>query len=316
MTESTKEVFKNHEIRKTKEQRSAFRKYVCNLAESEGYAVRTDRVKSSVRNLIVGDPEGADVIFTAHYDTCAAMPFPNFITPRSIPIYILYQLFLTTIIYIIPIFFMFIIPPILLIETGSTSLSAICTLLGYVLFVLFTILIMIGPANKHTANDNTSGVTLLLDLMQDMPTELRNKAAFIFFDLEELGMLGSKAYRQMHRKISETKPIVNFDCVSDGKNIMFALKKGARYLEPMLSEAFKEDGNYSVTVASKRVFYPSDQMNFKLGVGVAALKKNKLGILYMNRIHTKRDTVYDEENIEFLKNGAIHLTSILSKNEA
>ena len=35
----------------------------------------------------------------------------------------------------------------------------------------------------------------------------------------------------------------------------------------------------------------------------------------MNKIHTKRDTVYDEANIEFLKDGAIELVSILSKKQ-
>jgi hypothetical protein len=43
-------------------------------------------------------------------------------------------------------------------------------------------------------------------------------------------------------------------------------------------------------------------------VGVAALKKSKLlKILYMDRIHTKKDTVYREENIAYLKEGSIRL---------
>ena len=51
-----------------------------------------------------------------------------------------------------------------------------------------------------------------------------------------------------------------------------------------------------------------------MGVGVAALKRSKrFGILYMDRIHTKTDTVYREENIEFLKNGAITLTKLMSE---
>jgi len=51
-------------------------------------------------------------------------------------------------------------------------------------------------------------------------------------------------------------------------------------------------------------------------VGVAALKKSRrLGILYMNRIHTPRDTVYEEENIAYLVRGARHLTSALAGKE-
>ena len=82
----------------------------------------------------------------------------------------------------------------------------------------------------------------------------------------------------------------------------------------MIEEAFapteKYEGKYSVEVA-KKAFYPSDQINFNRGVGVSALKRTKRGLLYMNRIHTKNDTVYDEENIEFLKNGAIEFAKII-----
>ena len=49
-------------------------------------------------------------------------------------------------------------------------------------------------------------------------------------------------------------------------------------------------------------------MNVPLGVGVAALKKSgKLGVLYMDRIHTKKDTIYMQENIDFLVEGSLRL---------
>ena len=35
------------------------------------------------------------------------------------------------------------------------------------------------------------------------------------------------------------------------------------------------------------------------------------GLLYMNRIHTHRDVIYNEKNIEFLKNGALKLIELL-----
>jgi hypothetical protein len=60
------------------------------------------------------------------------------------------------------------------------------------------------------------------------------------------------------------------------------------------------------------VFYPSDQANFSRGVGAAALKKAKGGLLYMDRIHTKRDTVYMEENIVYLTEGAVRLAGRLA----
>ena len=79
---------------------------------------------------------------------------------------------------------------------------------------------------------------------------------------------------------------------------------------PYLEQAFVPNEQFSVEFASKGVIYPSDQSRFPCGVGVPALKK-KGKLLYMSRIHTNRDTVYQEENIEYLKNGAIKLLSIL-----
>jgi hypothetical protein len=48
-----------------------------------------------------------------------------------------------------------------------------------------------------------------------------------------------------------------------------------------------------------------------LGVGVAAFRKTKNGLLYLNRIHTKKDTVYEQKNIDFLKNGSIKLLELI-----
>lgn len=316
MTQTTKDIFEKHEVRKTKEQKKRFREYLSSIAKERGFNVTTEKATGGATNVIVGDPESARVIFSAHYDTCAVMPIPNFITPKCIPIYIIYQLFLTTAIYIIPFLLMFSSANVL--EATDSGVLYLLTLFGgYALLILFSYLMMAGPANKHTANDNTSGVTLLIDIMQELPEELMDKVAFIFFDLEEMGTFGSAGYKKLHPKVAKEKLLLNFDCVSDGENILFVAKKGAHSVTEKLKEAFrpegKHDGKFSVDIATKGAFYPSDQAHFAKGVGVAALKKSKHGILYMNRIHTKRDTVYCEENIEFLKDGAIKLVKILSE---
>ena len=311
MRETTKEIFEKHEIRKTKEQRRNFRAWLTSYARSQGYTAREETVAKKATNVVIGNPAEADVIYTAHYDTCAVMPLPNFITPKCIPIYILYQLLITAVFFAIPITIMFVLAPIVLRATGSTPLYMTMLIGGYALLIGILMLMRYGPANKHTANDNTSGVTLLIDIMTDMPKEMRHKVAYIFFDSEEVGMIGSKSYKKAHQQIATSKPVINFDCISDGKSILFAVKKSAKHLAPKLEEAFKPDGTYTVDVATKGVFYPSDQIIFRLGVGVSALKMTRRGLLYMNRIHTHRDTVYDEENIEFLKCGAINLTRII-----
>ena len=311
MTDTTREIFKKHEVRKTKDQRKLFRDYVISYARSLGYGAKEERVGKHAYNVVVGDPRSASVIYTAHYDTCAVMPVPNFITPKNILIYLIYQVIMTTVIFTIPFIVMFGVAPRVYDATGMYLVYIGVMIVGYALLLLTFYLIMKGPANKHTANDNTSGVTLLTELLTEMPEEQRGKVAFVFFDLEELGMIGSKSFKQRYPAVSKRTPVVNFDCVSDGKNILFALKKTAAQLEPKIAEAFRSDDTYTVEIVSKGVFYPSDQAQFTLGVGVAALRKTKRGLLYMNRIHTPRDTVYDEENIEFLKKGAIELARII-----
>lgn len=316
MTETTKTVFEQYQIRKSGKQKAAFRKYVKSVSENLGYSFNEEKGSLGATNIIVGDPEKAKVVYTAHYDTCAVLPFPNFITPKNIGLYLLYNaaivlgffaLFgllgfvcaigtaLASLLFEIPI------------ATASLASLGIYESLNTVLLIALIALMLFGPANKHTANDNTSGVTTLLDLMAAMPEEQREKAAFIFFDLEELGLFGSMGYASKHKEVRNGKLIINFDCVSDGENFIFTIPKKAKDFAPAIEEAYKSD-KYSVEVLTKGYFYPSDQASFKLGVGVASLKKTKGGILYMNRIHTKKDIIYQEENIEYLVNASVKLT--------
>ena len=174
-------------------------------------------------------------------------------------------------------------------------------------------LMIIGPANKHTANDNTSGVTLLIDIMRELPEESRDTVAFVFFDFEELGLWGSAAFHGLHIREMKNRLLINFDSVSDGDHILFILKKKARAYRAAIEAAFKGRDGITVEVSSRGAFYPSDQLMFRLGVGVGSFKSTSRGLLYMDRIHTGRDTVYREENIELLKDGAIALASILDE---
>jgi len=67
------------------------------------------------------------------------------------------------------------------------------------------------------------------------------------------------------------------------------------------------EGKNIIFTSSSTTFYPSDQMNFKKYIGIAALKKAPLIGLYMNRIHTKKDVHFDEYNITLLSESFINL---------
>ena len=315
MTETTKEIFENYEIRKTASQKGKFIDYAVKKCGEMGYSATVESKKGkSPKNIVIGNPEGAKVIFTAHYDTCPRLPVPNFITPKSFGIYLLYQMLLTVGILAIPMLIAlgvrFLLNTLGADELYSELAYSILKAAGIV-GILF--LLMAGPANPHTANDNTSGVTVLFDIMRDLPEELSDKVAFVFFDLEEVGLVGSSAFASRRKGKLNAIPVFNFDCISDGETILFAMRKGARDLAEIIEKSFAPDGKFSIDVPRKGAFYPSDQVNFKRGVGVAALKKNKRGILYMNKIHTANDTVYCEDNIEFIKNGAISLAKAFAE---
>ena len=160
-----------------------------------------------------------------------------------------------------------------------------------------------GKPNKHTVNDNTSGVITLCELLGSLNPEERSEIAFVFFDNEENGLLGSSWFNKVHRAEMKDKLLINYDCVSDGDNIMLLPNKNAKkeYL-PALGEAFCGAGDKNIIVETGLVYYPSDQGNFKKNIGVAAFRRCALG-LYLNRIHTPKDTVMDERNIGIICDG-------------
>ena len=91
MTDVSRKIFEAYQVRKSKKQKADFRDYLCGELEKAGYSPKVEK-KGSSHNVVVGAPERAKLLYTAHYDTCAVLPFPNFITPRNMVFYLLYQL--------------------------------------------------------------------------------------------------------------------------------------------------------------------------------------------------------------------------------
>ena len=320
MRASAREILDRYQVRKTKKQKTAFICYMKGLLSGMGYKMRVEGGAAGSRNIVVGDISKAKVVMTAHYDTAPILPFPNFITPRSIGIYVLYQAVLT--LFFLAIYaaveavasYLFVTLPLEFLEEVSAEgfiVRFVKTVVPIVLILVGAVLLMQlmlkGPANKHTANDNTSGVATLIAIMEDLPEHLRDKVAFVFFDNEEVGLVGSRSFSQSYRSSMKNKLLLNFDCVSDGEDVLFVLPKRAAEYENVIARSFVSTERYNVIIAKKHVIYPSDQVCFPLGVDVAALKRTKRGLLYMNRIHTSRDIIFNEENIEFIKDGALAL---------
>lgn len=307
MTAIREKLLGEFEIRKTKKQKTAFRAWLKGILEQEGYTVSEETGNFST-NVVAGDAEKAKVLLTAHYDTCPVLPFPNFITPRNFLFYILYQFLIC-----IPVFVCAFGGEILVIKLFDAPLwAALATVYIIMGFMLWWI--MDGPANKHSANDNTSGVYTLLSIARALPAEERDKVCFVFFDNEEKGLFGSAAFAGKRKAIKKNTLVLNFDCVGDGEHLHFIPTKAVLKDEATrkaLETAFLPAGEKTVTVI--KGVYPSDQKNFKRGVGVCALKHNKFWGYYMDRIHTAKDTILEEENIAILRDGAVRFVESLNK---
>jgi len=325
MLNNPMDVLKQFPVRKTKAQKAAFRSAVQSYAGKLNYPVTVEKGSFGACNLLLGDPETAKFLVTAHYDTCAGMLLPNFITPCNVPVYLTYQLGLIL---------MIIVGAIALSVAESVALAGIAVLLGnhlgdaWILFVglvapslfgfsglLLVLMLVIGPANKNNANDNTSGVVTLLEIARTLPENQRHKVCFVLFDLEEAGLIGSASYRRKHKKASSDQLVLNLDCVGDGDHLLMIPSKKLRNDRKKLTSLYKACGYFgkkSLLVHEKgATVYPSDQKHFPYSVGICALNARKK-LLYMSRIHTKQDTVLDETNVNILRAA---LTTFICRDE-
>ncbi len=299
------DVVKNYPVRKSKKQKQAFRADVTQWLQNLGYPVCEEEGSFHSCNLVIGDPQRARYLVTAHYDTCARLPFPNLITPCNFWTFLLYQIF---------IFLMLMLPALAV--GGLVGYLLHSFDIGYFLFVVLLwaaiVLMLIGPANSSNVNDNTSGVVTLLEIARSIPELHRKNVCFVLFDLEEAGLIGSASYKKKHKREIPNQLVLNLDCVGEGDDIYFfptaKLKKSKERLAP-LQKLAGGYGKKSIAVRTKGFsIYPSDQSNFPYGVGICALKRGRAG-LYLSRIHTPRDTVLDETNVNILRAA---LTTLIS----
>ena len=299
------DVLREFPVRKSKAQKAAFRDAVSAYAQAQGYSVSVETGSFGVRNVVIGDAEKADTLITAHYDTCARLPFPNLITPCSFWGFIGYQLLITLVM---------LLPAIALgILVGHFVHPRLASTAFTVLLWIIVILMLIGPANPSNANDNTSGVVTVLEILRTLDPALKDKVCFVLFDLEEAGLLGSAAYRKAHKTATNRQTVLNLDCVGEGDELLFfptrALLKNKKRLAPLYGVCGYW-GAKSLLVRDKGFsVYPSDQMSFPYGVGIAALKQKKK-LLYLDRIHTPKDTCLDQTNVNILRSA---LTTLISR---
>lgn len=288
-------VNEKYPIRNEDKEKKEFQDFVLDELKDSKYNVSVQNLQKKHKNIVIGNVEKASVVFTAHYDTPATALYPNLVMPRRPVLTMLYHFAFPIAMALLSLFITY----LLCLASGVSEIIAMIFYLD-IYFMMF-LLCTFAFKNKNNKNDNTSGVACVLELAK---MNERDDIAFILFDNEEKGLLGSKAFNKANKNIMKDKLVINMDCVGLGKNVLFIAQKDAMKNDnyAFLKDCVRSNEEFNVE------FYPvkgsmgnSDYKSFKCGVGVMVCEENKLGY-FTSKIHTNKDTVADKENIEFLVN--------------
>ena len=294
-----------HSIRRSEAQKEFFRRDLVAYIQQAGHEVQVENVKKGVHNIVIGDPEKAKYLITAHYDTPATNLFPNLLLPKNHLLFYGYQIGL--ILFYILAAFAVGYPVFLL-----TSHKAAAFLAGYAVYMTLAVMPRLGFANRNNYNDNTSGVVTLLEILMTLPEVFRDRVCFVLFDLEEAGLVGSMSYQSKHKQETKRQLVLNADCIGDGDEILFIPGKNLRKQQRERVEGWKAlcpaAGEKSIAIHDDGIcFYPSDHANFPWGVGIAAFRRGKAIGLYCNRIHTPKDTICEVNNVILIRDMLIRI---------
>lgn len=283
-------------IRNSEAQKEAFRDYAISEAKAAGWSAGTVQESGGHNNVVIGDPETAKTVFTAHYDTPRRGLVPNLMLPTNKVLKYVYIFGIIFVLLAAAILAGIAVRKLTGLE-GPAGRSVYLAVYALVYFGLFA-LIFRGPANTRNRNDNTSGTAAVLTLAGKLSGD--PSAAFILFDNEEKGKKGSKAFAAAHADVKANTLIVNMDCVGNGDTFIAGASDPAmsdpRF--PALKAAL-ENADGKVFPAGKASMN-SDHKSFDKSVGIAACLYKKGAGYYTPRIHTGRDTVASPENIEKL----------------
>lgn len=293
MNQLSQTILEKHQARKTRAQKDAFvillREHFPELAVEEGGFLRN-------RNLILGDVEQAEVVLTAHYDTVARSLFPNLMMPQRPALKFAYSM-----LALVPVIAASLLCALILALAGaSREVLVLGTLAVY--YGLFFGMTFGGPPNPSNCNDNTSGVITLLELYAMLDGSLREKTAIVLFDNEEYGCVGSGWFYKRHKELMREKLLINFDCVGDGDHFLVVGSKDLpEKWDALLRRTFVSAPGHTVVFDSaKNASLSSDHKHFPCFAAVAATRDHKWLGLHTGRIHTPKDTVLEEGNIQFL----------------
>ncbi len=290
-------ILDNHQVRFSKKQKANFTQYLRDSLPQHDFVVEQGGFGSN-SNIVVGDTDNAKVIYTAHYDTQPVMllPIPMVMTPNNWFWFLFFQVFL--------IIALMAVVAIVMILLGVGEYINIA-------FIVMCLLLIVAPPNKHTVNDNTSGVMCLVELLSRSDIDT-SEVAFVFFDNEEKGLFGSKYFAKKHPNVASSTVVVNMDCIAVGDTVMVLKNKrlaNNAKLADSIATSFVSVPEGKQVVVEDWCLYPSDQINFKKGIAVVTAKHNSVIGYYLDKVHTPFDTQLDPVNINYIVDSLARLAN-------
>jgi len=159
-------------------------------------------------------------------------------------------------------------------------------------------------AKGHGAVDNAASCAVLLELLERLKSNpLANSVTVVFFDLEELGLLGSRSYFQTHTGSALPAQAMNFDIFGYGETFFVTPSKADGPLLASLQQAASELG-FPVRSISVTQYPSSDHRSMALAgietLGVTLIDGSEIDSVItpgpvrpkiLSMIHTDADTM-------------------------
>lgn len=293
MTSVSNTILTNWQQRHTRKEKKAFAEYAVKIFSDLGYYTRVETKKGLTpsNNIIIGDLTNAKTIVTAHYDTPSRRFVPFFVTLNS-PL----QTFISQFGTMIAVF------AFCMYLAKYTNF-----LIGFVLFDLLLWLLVFGPAKKHNANNNTSGLMALYEVASRLPRDRKEEVAFVLFDNKEKVHAGSNAFVKQHEvEFFYNKLVINLDCVGVGDAIIFlCTKHSLLYGRKAATFASKDCGKEFSARFNRNFVYISDSNSFPVAVNVSAFTMDGSNGPTLKNLYNEKDTQLDEANIEALASALV-----------
>lgn len=310
MNQYAQRIARDFPTRRKAKEKEMFRTWLAWELREMGYHVSLQSNESALQtggratNVIVGDPENAKLIFSAHYDTGVKELLPTLFMPTRPVSFALYQA-LTPVLMLLVSF---------LLSFGITFAvnEPFMTLPLFLIFLLALLCYQkFGPGETRNANDDDSGVAALLETAKKITPRYRGNVCFVFFDCGAQGMQGARGFRRRY-PITREKNVIHLDCVGQGDEILALPSKYSRWngeLLDLINESFAEvempEGKTVFLKTDGLVYYPSDNRKFRYSTAICAVKKIS-GFGRCIAPHSDGGTA-DEENLRILSDGLANM---------